>query len=62
MVFFIGFFTEGLEPIVVQQSGGELLPPVQTMVATFILLNRSKMYIESNKGKQIFTLAASLFI
>ena len=30
--------TDGLEPIAVQLSGGQLLPPVQTLVATLFLL------------------------
>jgi len=42
----------GLEPIAEQLSGGQLLPPVQTLVATFIFSPREKMHIESNKGSQ----------
>ncbi len=38
----------GLEPIQMQGSGGALLQPVQTLVATFIFFRwRKKMHIES---------------
>ena len=52
-VFF--FYTEeGIEPIAVQQSGGLLLTPVQTLVATIISARR--------KCKSIPVPVADLFI
>ena len=37
----------GLEPIAVELSGGQFLPPVQTLVATSIFSQREKIQIES---------------
>ena len=36
LTIFIFMLPVGLEPIIKQLSGGQLLPPVQTLVATFI--------------------------
>jgi len=41
------FLPVGLEPIAVELSGGQFLPPVQTLVATSIFCHRQKMQIES---------------
>ena len=37
--FFI-WYRKGIEPIYMQMSGGHLLPPVQTLVATYIFFSR----------------------
>ena len=37
----------GLEPIAAELSGGQFLPPVQTLAATSIFSQREKMQIES---------------
>jgi len=43
----------GLEPIAVELSGGQFLPPVQTLVATIIFCpNGQKMHIESSSRNQ----------
>jgi len=44
--------TDGLEPVAEEVSGGHFLQPVQTLVATIILIHRIKMHIESNRGRQ----------
>ena len=44
---FFMVMAEGLEPIQMQGSGGALLPPVQTLVATIFFAQRAKMQIES---------------
>jgi len=37
----------GLEPIAEELSGGQFLPPVQTLAATLIFCQRQKMQIKS---------------
>ena len=49
-LFFVG---SGLEPIAVELSGGQFLPPVQTLVATSIFCHRQKMQIESGHRDRI---------
>ena len=56
--FTVGFiisFGSGLEPIAVELSGGQFLPPVQTLVATSIFSRREKMQIESGHRVRITT-------
>ena len=48
-LFFVG---DGREPIAEELSGGQFLPPVQTLVATLIFFHRQKMQIESHDPHQ----------
>ena len=45
--FYISVRKIGLEPIAEELSGGQFLPPAQTLVATSIFCHRQKMQIES---------------
>ena len=53
---FLFLMGSGIEPIQMQMSGGHLLPPVQTLVATLIFSQREKMQIDPGHRHHIPTL------
>ena len=61
------FFGNGLEPIAAQGSGGALLPPVQTLVATLIFAkgkNANRVLLPAPKKNEamIQFIASFLFV
>ena len=55
----------GFEPIAAELSGGQFLPPVQTLVATLIFAERkciSNPVIRTIKAERAFALSAFIFL